>query len=224
MKYAVTPSIGYAIMDLSSISEVKTMKEIILASSSPRRIEMFINHGFQPRVVPAHIDEALPFAMKPESSTMYLALKKAFHTAMSMDPAICGQPADCLIIAADTVVVFDGRITGKPSSQKEAFETLKKMKNRSHSVITGVCLLEKSGDIIISKKCLHEVTSVYFKDYSDSELRSYVKTDEPYDKAGGYAIQGIFSKYIDHIDGDYDNVVGLPWKKIEPYLPEPQAQ
>ena len=61
---------------------------------------------------------------------------------MSMDPAICGQPADCLIIAADTVVVFDGRITGKPSSQKEAFETLKKMKNRSHRVITGVCLLE----------------------------------------------------------------------------------
>ena len=68
------------------------------------------------------------------------------------------------------------------------------------------------------------MTSVYFKDYSDSELRSYVKTDEPYDKAGGYAIQGTFSKYIDHIDGDYDNVVGLPWKKIEPYLPEPQAQ
>ena len=92
------------------------------------------------------------------------------------------------------------------------------MKNRSHRVITGICLLEKSGDIIISKKCLHEVTSVYFKDYSDSELRSYVKTDEPYDKAGGYAIQGTFGKYVDHIEGDRDNIVGLPWYRVEKFL------
>ncbi len=193
------------------------MKEIILASSSPRRIEMFKNHGFQPRIVPADIDEALPFAMMPEASTMYLALKKAFHTSSSDD---CLNCRDFLLIAADTVVVLDDRIIGKPSGPSEAFDTLSAMRGRAHHVITGVCIIDRSDGIITGKRCLYEKTAVFFKDYSDDELTAYVETSEPYDKAGGYAIQGTFAKYVDHIEGDYDNVVGFPWKAVEPFLPK----
>lgn len=188
------------------------MKKIILASSSPRRIQMMKEHGFKAETAPAHIDETLPFPMSAEASAMYLAFKKADHVCSA------ASDSDSIIIAADTIVVFQNNIIGKPTDPDAAFSSLREMKNTFHYVITGVCILEKSMDHIISKTCLYEKTTVYFDNYSDEELRAYVNTDEPYDKAGGYAIQGTFSKYIHHIDGDYDNVVGFPWKAIEPYL------
>ena len=188
------------------------MQKIILASASPRRIEIMKKHGFKPEIVPAHIDEVLPFSMSSEASVMYLALKKALNVSLRV------SYSNSILIAADTVVIFENKIIGKPKTQEEAFTILKDMRGKRHHVITGVCILETYNNLFISKTCLYEKTAVYFKQYSDAELISYTKTPEPYDKAGGYAIQGTFGKYVDHIEGDYNNVVGLPWHSIKPCL------
>lgn len=198
------------------------MKKIVLASSSPRRIEMMRNNGYDPVIIPADVDEKLPFGMTPESSAMYLALKKAQYVADSLKSECAANAADhddtdALIIAADTIVVYHNKIIGKPKNEVDAYLTLHRMKNDCHHVITGVCLIDTAKT---NKICLYEDTSVFFTDYSAEELDAYVKTAEPYDKAGGYAIQGTFKKYIDHIEGDFDNVVGFPWSRIEPYLDE----
>lgn len=185
---------------------------IILASGSPRRINMMKEKGFTPTVFPASVDEFLPFPMDMETSVMYLAGKKALWVEQQLDETQMEQSP--IIIAADTIVYKD-HIIGKPESPQEAFETLKGLKNDWHYVATGVCILQAGKPL---RKVFYEMTKVYFTDYSDEELQAYVQTDEPYDKAGGYAIQGTFQKYIDHFEGDYDNVVGFPWARIESEL------
>lgn len=181
--------------------------KIVLASGSPRRINMMKNKGYNPEILPADVNEELPFSMEMESAVMYLALKKALW-AEKQKATDSDAP---VIIAADTIVYKD-KIIGKPKSPEEAFHILSRLKNTWHYVATGVCII-KSGTLI--RKTFCEITKVYFKNYSDEELQAYINTDEPYDKAGGYAIQGTFSKYIDHFEGDYNNVVGFPWKHIE---------
>ena len=145
---------------------------LILASGSPRRIEMMKQKGYHPAILPAEIEETLPFPMNGETSVMYLACRKAF-------------------------------------------ETLSLLRNNWHYVITGVCLLQAGQPL---RRLFYEKTKVYFRDYTEAELSSYVKTTEPYDKAGGYAIQGTFGQYVDHIEGDYENVIGFPWSRIEKEL------
>lgn len=184
----------------------------ILASSSPRRIQMMKQNGFSPEIFPAHIDETLPFPMDMETAVMYLACKKALWVEKRLDPP--KKQDSPIILAADTVV-YKNRIIGKPADPEEAADTLRFLKNSWHYVATGVCLLTAGQP---SRKLFCDVTKVFFKDFSDEELTAYVNTDEPYDKAGGYAIQGTFSQYIDHIEGDYDNVVGFPWSRIQKEL------
>ena len=104
---------------------------------------------------------------------------------------------------------------GKPSDAADGFRMLCKLRGGMHYVATGVALVEAGRQ---NARVFTEVTRVYFKNYTDEELRAYLATEEPYDKAGGYAIQGTFAKYIDHIEGDYDNVVGFPWKRIQKEL------
>ncbi len=204
---------------------------IIIASASPRRIEMLKNAGLDPVVRPATIVETLPFPMDPETATMYLALLKAsavLNEIKSKTDRLSGNftgdwppTSGFTIIGADTVVVHDGEIIGKPADKKDAFRILSLLRASSHHVITGCCIIKCSpkGDMSsCSKQCFYEDTQVFFKNYSAEELNAYVSTDEPYDKAGGYAIQGSFGKYIDHIDGDYNNVVGLPIYKVIEYL------
>ena len=183
----------------------------ILASGSPRRIKMMKEKGYDPVIFPADVDENIPFDMDMESAVMYLALKKALWVEAKIEE---NASESSLIIAADTVVYKD-RIIGKPESPEDAFQILAPLRNTWHYVATGVCLI-KPGTPVRETFC--EVTKVFFKDYSDEELWAYLKTDEPYDKAGGYAIQGTFAKYIDHFEGDYDNVVGFPWARIEKEL------
>lgn len=197
-------------------------KKIILASSSPRRIEMMKKHGYDPIIRPADIDETLPENISSKDAVMFLALKKALCIEQKASPG-------SIIIAADTVVYKDG-ILGKPEDRGDAARMLQKIKNTSHQVATGVCLLI-AGEPVRNVFC--DVTEVFCKDFSDAELSAYLDTDEPYDKAcdsccdtqkryikvwedkaGGYGIQGTFAKYIDHIDGSYDNVVGLPIDKL----------
>lgn len=187
------------------------MKQIILASSSPRRIEMMKQHGYMPFIKPADVDEILPMDMTPEASVMYLAFKKASYVSARLET----DDNDAIIIAADTIVVHGGKIIGKPKNPVDAFLILSRLRSTIHHVITGVCILEAQTN---TKICFADTTAVHFTNYSDEQLDAYVNTSEPYDKAGGYAIQGTFSQYIDHIEGDFDNVVGFPWYRVEPHL------
>jgi len=179
-------------------------QQMILASSSPRRIEMMRNNGFDPEIRPSDIDETLPEGIGMKDAVMFLALKKALDVESR-----CTFPEDegKLIIAADTVVYKD-KILGKPVDRADAWRMLTKIKNTSHYVATGVAMI-KAG------KAFCDVTEVFCKDYSDAELNAYLDTDEPYDKAGAYAIQGLFNKHIDHYEGSFDTVVGFPWDLIE---------
>ncbi|MGI6767264.1 MAG: Maf family protein [Lentihominibacter sp.] len=196
--------------------------KLILASASPRRIEMFINAGYDPIVMPASVSEEVPFPMTPETTTMFLALKKGEAVRRRIE-----DKSAITIVAADTVVVCDGEIIGKPEERTDAYRILSNLRGRSHDVITGCCVIEvppavstggASQNSIALKHCFFEKTIVHFKYYTDDELLEYINTEEPYDKAGGYAIQGTFSNHIDHIEGDFNNVVGLPLSRILPYL------
>lgn len=193
--------------------------ELILASASPRRIEMFRKNGFDPKVVPSDYEENIQDFLTPAETVMFLALQKGLSVYRNL---CCSQlpndtPTnlnDCMIISADTNVVdyTEGRILGKPKSEKEAYEMLSSLSGRSHHVLTGVCLISRNNDQLI--KCFYESSEVFFKDIPVDELSAYVKTEEPYDKAGGYAIQETFGKYTDHIIGDLDNIIGFPFQRF----------
>ncbi|MCQ4637941.1 Maf family protein [Anaerovorax odorimutans] len=188
------------------------LNNLILASGSPRRIEMMKQKGYDPLVFPAQVDETLPFPMGMEAAVMYLACKKALWVEAHLSQE--NKSNSPILIAADTVVYTDHMI-GKPSDPRQAAEILSSLRKSSHYVATGVCLLRPDLPV---RRLFCEVTKVFFKDFSREALEAYVNTDEPYDKAGGYAIQGTFGKYVDHIEGDYENVIGFPWSRIEKEL------
>ena len=179
-------------------------KRIILASGSPRRFDILTAHGVAFEVMTADVDERLDGDTDPASACMYLALKKAL--------AVKKKTENGLIIAADTIVVYDGCILGKPADEKDASDTLKRLKNDVHSVMTGVAVCDAESE---NTSVFCEETRVFFSDYTEEDLRGYIATGEPADKAGSYAIQGGWSKFVRKIEGDYDNVVGLPWKRLE---------
>jgi len=189
---------------------------IILASSSPRRLEILEKHGIEPIVLPQDTDEHLPDGIGMTESVEALASQKArsCYDAIKDDPRYDGH----IIIGADTIVWKD-EIMGKPADADDAFRMLDKIRGTFHYVVTGICLIDKNSG---SETILSDVTSVHCVNYSDEDIRSYISMSEPYDKAGSYAIQGYFGRYIDHIDGDYENVVGLPFYRIEnalkPYI------
>ncbi len=183
----------------------------ILASGSPRRIEMMKKHETFPIVHPAEIDENIPPEHGMCQTVMFLALKKA--KAVEAEYLASDGKAP-IIIAADTIVYKD-EIMGKPEDREDAFRMISSLRNDVHFVVTGCALVEAGMQ---NARVFAEITKVFVKDFSDEELNAYLDTDEPYDKAGAYAIQGIFSKHIDHIEGDYDNVVGFPWERIEKEL------
>lgn len=183
-------------------------RNYVLASGSPRRIEMFRAHGIEPMVVPAHIEENMPAIGGMTETVMFLALKKAKYVEKSCSGSL---PENSVIIAADTVVYKD-KIMGKPVDKADGFCMLSALKNTYHYVVTGVALLAADKP---NARVFAEITKVYFKDYTDEELLDYLDTDEAYDKAGGYAIQGYFAKYTEKIEGDYNTVVGFPWDRIQ---------
>lgn len=208
-------------------------RSLILASGSPRRIEMMQAHGYEPLVIPAQIEENVPLHHSMTDTVTYLALKKARDVEarwLGENPTRVAPDAEALggtetaaavpdrppvIIAADTVVCYQGEIMGKPADKEDGFRMLSALRSDVHDVVTGVALVEAGAQ---HASVFYEITRVFFKDYSDEELLAYLDTEEAYDKAGGYAIQGWFSRYVDHIEGDYDNVVGFPWKRIEKEL------
>lgn len=195
------------------------MKKIILASQSPRRIEMMKKHGYNPVIIPADIDETLPDGILPDAAVMELAYKKAAHVARKIkeNQELAGEFADAVIIAADTVVAHNNSILGKPADRQDAYLMIDGIQGESHKVLSGVAIIDSSSAV---ETVFYDETKVNVKSMTDEEINAYLDTDEPYDKAGAYAIQGIFGKHIDSYEGSFDNVVGFPWEKIEEKLKE----
>jgi len=178
--------------------------KLILASSSPRRAEILANAGLPFSVLSSAVDESPYPGETPAALVQRLANAKAdLVTARAIGPAI--------ILAADTVVVLDDKILGKPSSVEDARHMLRQLSGRTHSVLTGVALVRLP---VGERRQFIESTLVHFRPITDEELSSYLATEEPYDKAGAYAIQGQAGRYIPRIEGCYFNVVGLPLSRV----------
>ncbi len=176
-------------------------KPIILASASPRRQELLKNAGIAFEVRPANIPEVPHAGEAPV----------AFAERMARDKARAGRLLlpERIILAADTVVAVENEILGKPANADDAACMLRLVSGRTHAVITSVCLAAQGFEDVRS-----ETTAVEFSRMTEAEIREYVATGEPMDKAGAYAIQGRASRWITRVDGDYSNVVGLPLELV----------
>ena len=178
--------------------------KLILASSSLQRAEILTNAGLPFSVLSSAVDES-PFPGEaPAELVQRLANAKAdLVTARAVGPAI--------ILAADTVIVLDDKILGKPGTLENVRHMLQQLSGRTHSVLTGVALIRLPDG---ERRQFTESTLVHFRPITDQELSSYLATEEPYDKAGSYAIQGQAGRYIPRIEGCYFNVVGLPLSRV----------
>jgi len=176
--------------------ETRNVK-LVLASSSPRRAELLRNAGIAFTLCPVEVSEARRPQEWPEDFVRRVAVEKA--------KAALARHADKFVLGADTVVIVDGQVLGKPRDAQDASRMLRLLSAGSHLVTTGVCLL---GPKVEDTRA--ETTTVSFSPLSDAEIAEYVATREPMDKAGAYAIQGIASRWVTHLDGCYFNVMGLP--------------
>ncbi len=188
--------------------------KVILASKSPRRIEILHKHGIDAAIMPTDTDETLPEGIGMNAAVEMLAKRKAeaCYKAVKDDPKWSGH----IIIGADTIV-WKNELMGKPVDHEDAYRMLDSIRGTFHYVVTGVALIDTDTGTC---NVLSDTTEVWCKNYTDADILDYISREEPYDKAGSYAIQGYFGRYIDHIDGDYENVVGLPFYRIEPLIQE----
>ena len=199
---------------------------IILASGSPRRLELMHQAGFEVEVVPSHADENI--GGTPEEVVRCLSIRKAEDVVRlflqekaenaageilqvrkeEQEPGKMQDPI--IVLGADTIVARDSDILGKPSSPEEAAATLRSLSGRSHDVYTGVTLVMAENGAIQREGTFSVRTRVHVCSLTEEEIRDYVATGDPMDKAGSYGIQGMFARYVEKIEGDYYNVVGLP--------------
>ena len=185
---------------------MKLHRKLVLASKSPRRKELLslITNDFEVRS--KEVNEYLD-PDNLEDSIKELAYLKA--------AVIFDKESDEIVIASDTIVVCDNILYGKPKDYGDAFQMIKTLSNRSHKVITAVCILSKERKIVFNSK-----SKVFVNKIEDDEIKEYLATRDAYDKAGAYGIQGEFSKFIDHIEGDYYSIMGLPVSKVYKKLKE----
>ena len=178
---------------------------VILASGSPRRTQLLSQVGMKHEVVISRIEEKVTSKI-PQEVVKELSRQKAEDVFGRID-------GDVLVIGADTVVSADGRILGKPADEEEAFDMLRHIAGRAHSVFTGVtlCIRTDGRDEI---RTFSEETKVFVDHMTDEEIHHYIQSGEPMDKAGAYGIQGKFAAFVNGIEGDYNNVVGLPVGRI----------
>lgn len=177
--------------------------KVVLASASPRRKELLSLIFNEYDIRPADCDEALPEGIKAQEAVEYLSLIKNKATV-----EICDKKS--LVISADTVVAVDGEILGKPQDKEDARRMISLLSGREHQVFTGVTL-SLNGKF----KTFSEKTDVVFYTLTDKEIEDYISTDEPYDKAGAYGIQGKAGLLVKAVNGDYYNVVGLPVARLK---------
>ncbi len=174
-------------------------RPLILASKSPRRSQLLREAGFDFTVQAIDMDESFPLEMPPEEVAPWLAQRKAQAAAH----LILGAE---IVLAADSVVILDGKIYNKPADYEEACSMIRKLSGRQHTVVTGVCLLSKEKE-----KVLSGTTKVWFSELSEEEIDYYIRTCEPFDKAGSYGAQDwIGHCKISRIEGTFQNVMGLP--------------
>lgn len=204
---------------------------LILASGSPRRQELIRTFGLAFRIDPADVDETMPEGTAPDVLVERLSLRKAQAVSGRADPE-----DDAIVIGSDTVVVLDGRILGKPRDERDACDMLRALAGRTHQVYTGVACIgvgraaelrsTSSADVVFAEGnkdgglsaasgpphtiAGHTVSQVTFRPMSDEEIRVYVSTGDPLDKAGSYGVQGIGSVFIEKIEGDFYSIMGLP--------------
>ena len=185
------------------------MKRIVLASASPRRKELLEQIGLQFEIEPSNHDEELHHDLTPHEMARALSIEKA--------QVVASKYKDAIIIAADTFIVIGERIIGKPHTDEEAREMLAFLSGKSHLVITGYTVLDTDE----GKQVTNSVeTTVYMKTLTSGEVESYIATGEPIGKAGAYAIQGLGAAFVEGIEGDYSNVVGLPLNALATSLKE----
>jgi septum formation protein len=193
----------------SKLSKIGLM--LVLASSSPRRQELLRNARILFKACPAEIPEIRRDGETPADFARRLACEKARAVFDAALPS-----AGTLVLGADTVVVVDGEVLGKPANEDDALRMLRLLSGRRHEVTTGVCLTgydagaENPGGRRIFEDVQAETTEVCFSSLRDEDIQDYVATGEPMDKAGAYAIQGVASRWVTRISGDYFNVMGLP--------------
>jgi len=178
---------------------------LILASSSPRRRELLTQAGIAFTVQPADIDESHRPGESPIAFTQRLAREKA--------EAVFAHHPQATVLGADTIVVCDAEILGKPADAADAARMLRLLSDREHQVITGVAIITPQGT-----RTQADITTVTMRKISEEEIQNYIATGEPMDKAGAYAIQGGAAPFVTSIEGDYTNVVGLPIKLVQEML------
>lgn len=176
--------------------------KIILASGSPRRKELLRQAVPEFEIMTADVTETVPEGTPPHLACMFNAFRKA--------SAAAGPLQEGLVIGADTIV-YDRRILGKPADERDAAETLRALRSRTHQVMTGVSLISADGTV---RRVFYDVTEVTFGEYSEEEIAAYVQSGEPMDKAGSYAIQGSWRSHVTAVEGSLSNVIGLPMEKL----------
>ncbi len=181
------------------------MMKLVLASASPRRKELLAQIGIVPEIVPSTIEEVITSSV-PEDVVMELSLQKAQDVAGRQEIGTC-------VIGADTVVAANGQILGKPVSHEDAHRMISMLQGRTHQVYTGVTLVF-CGQTGRTVRTFVEKTDVSVYSMSEKEIKTYADDKDPMDKAGAYGIQGKFAAFIKGIDGDYNNVVGLPVGRV----------
>jgi septum formation protein len=180
---------------------------LVLASSSPRRRELLTSAGFEFDVEPADIDESVRPGESPEAYVERMAVEKA--------AAVRARFADRTILAADTIVIVDGDVLGKPHDPETAVKMLTRLEGREHEVLTAVAMWWPGDD---APDVSVELTRVWMRDITAGEIAAAVATGEPLDRAGAYAIQGLASRWVTRIDGAYGTVVGLPVETVDRLL------
>jgi len=191
------------------IPQNNNMKTIILASASPGRKELLKKTGLKFKVEPSNYEENISPELEPHELAKSLSLEKAKLVAKNHKNA--------LIIAADTFIVLEDKILGKPRTETEAKIMLETISGRQHSVITGFAIMDTEDHKVLSESV---ETKVYIRKLTSNEIAAYVKSKEPLDKAGAYAIQGLGAAIVEKIEGDYFNVVGLPLSVLAESLKE----
>ena len=193
------------------MSDAEEMPTVVLASASPRRLDLLRQIGIEPFVEPADVDETLDDGVDVAAAVAGLAAAKARAVAARHQ----GEPV--LVLGADTLVVLDGQPLGKPSDEPEARDMLRRLSGREHQVMTGVAIIDAATGNDVGGV---ETTIVRFRDLESDEIDAYVATGEPLDKAGAYGIQGGAAAFVAGLTGDHSNVVGLPLPLVERLLGE----
>ncbi len=184
------------------------MRNIILASSSPRRKDLLKQIKLPFEIIPSEIEEDISKLIgNPSEKAEQLAYQKASDVAKKVQKGI--------VLGADTIVVIDDDILGKPKDSEDAYNMLKKLSGKEHEVITGICLIDLDNDTELIQ---HETTIVQFAELDDEKIRAYIKSGEAFDKAGSYAAQGVGAIFVKAIKGCYSNVVGLPLTRLSNML------